>query len=154
MANNYTWASFEVPTKRPDEVRACLDHITDFVNGYRDDQPAVLHGTVFAAAVQAQRDDLGYVSGAYEVTNDAVWFSHDESIDMEWAVTLAQIVLFMNDDHRTYTAEWADTCSKPRLGEFSGGAVAFNRFASKWKTTADMARELAQSLEKKYGSHS
>ncbi len=44
------------------------------------------------------------------------------------------------------TITWADTCSKPRIGEFGGGAVVITAKTQKWMTTYDWAHQTVQEL--------
>jgi hypothetical protein len=80
-----------------------------------------------------------------------LWLHNDESIDMEMAVEVCRILLELDENDAVYTAEWADTCSSPRIGEFGGGAVAFSRHGAEWMATGNVVRELTAKLKGRGG---
>jgi hypothetical protein len=152
MANNYSSASFAIPVKDGDLTRQRMTAIEAFVEeGDNDDitLPHDLFGVKaddWANRLDARREDHGALGFDWQVDGSDLYFSHNETIDMESAVLVAQFLLDLDDNDKTYAATWADTCSAPRVDEFGGGAVAFNRRESKWKTTYEMAAALAAAL--------
>lgn len=78
-------------------------------------------------------DDEPYLNGAqslgfqWQVTQDAdghsLWLYAEESGNAEHVALFAQEFLTRFRPHEYFTLTWAATCSKPRIGEFSGGAV-------------------------------
>lgn len=78
-------------------------------------------------------DDEPYLSGAqllgfqWQVNEEAdghsLWLYAEESGDAEHVALFAQEFLTRFRPRGYFTLTWAATCSKPRIGEFSGGAV-------------------------------
>ena len=68
-------------------------------------------------------DPDGYPSFRAEVDDDGLWIHSDESGSPGEAARLVQAFLaaFRLDD--TVAFEWADTCSRPILDAFGGGAM-------------------------------
>ena len=154
MANNTSSASFEIPSERPGAGRGA--HGSDGTPGRRHgrQRPAAgralwREGQAIAERLREERPDYGDLGfdWAVEPTGPSLIFSHNETIDMESAVMVAQIMLDLEDDSATYAATWADTCSRARIGEFGGGAVAFNRHRAIWRDAHSAARELVAQLD-------
>lgn len=149
MANNHSQACFSIPIvkQNPDQVRARIDALRTWVT---EDVP--FPGQLFRGRVEfvkrklrdAKKEECWSLD--FTVEPNRLYLSHDESIDMELAVAVAQVMLDIEGDQDLYTAEWADTCDKARVDQFGGGAVAFNRRNSAWKTTGQMARDLGKEL--------
>ena len=55
-------------------------------------------------------------------------------------VALIRIFLNVFDYSTDWSMEWAETCSKPRFGEFGGGAVIVTKEKTKWLSTSDWVR--------------
>ena len=137
MANNYTDFSFMLPLPEG-QYRA---ELAAFVAAYEAEKAAAGKG-LFGAddAEEATRvatsevapegmneDDwyLQYAGVDYQVEEHGLWVSAQNSEgNVDAAVLLARRFLthFGLDNHGV-VIEWACTCSKPRLGEFYGGAV-------------------------------
>lgn len=61
-----------------------------------------------------------------------LWMYAEESGDVEHVVLFAQEFLARFRPHDYFTLTWAETCSKPRIGEFSGGAVFVTAEETAW----------------------
>lgn len=72
----------------------------------------------------------------------------EEYGDIDNAVAIFQTFLkkFRPDDY--FKIEWAETCSKPRSGEFGGGAVFVTADNVEWITTGTWVSERAKKFEK------
>lgn len=58
---------------------------------------------------------------------DGVWFSYDESINPDHLEAVARDLIEELEVDKPFYASWSYTCSKPRLDEFGGGAMAIIR---------------------------
>lgn len=63
---------------------------------------------------------------------NSVWFSHDESIDIDVAAMVIQRFLKECRPEGSVGFCWAETCSKPRLDEFGGGACFITAKLIEW----------------------
>jgi len=79
----------------------------------------------------------------------SIWFYSDESANLESLISL--IVRFFKHFNRDeyFTLSWAHTCSKPRLGEFGGGAVIANKSGATWINTDSWLHEQILLLKRK-----
>ena len=66
-----------------------------------------------------------------------VHISADENGNPDAVVDILKSALVKFDLDKAIAFSWADTCSKARLDEFGGGAVAFTRDRIKWMNTYD-----------------
>lgn len=58
----------------------------------------------------------------------SVWITDSGGCgDLMAAVLVVQAFFKAFNDARTFTLTWAETCSRPRIGEFGGGAVVVTR---------------------------
>jgi hypothetical protein len=64
----------------------------------------------------------------------------EESGNVESVVGLVQRMMRKFPAIRPWGMEWAYTCSKPRVGEFGGGAVFVTRKGTKWHSTSAWLR--------------
>jgi hypothetical protein len=150
MANNYTQASFEIPVNDEDLARLRMRRLVDLTDGGLLDPDEPTNEELFGDKMERvntflyRRDWLGF---DWDIEGPTVWFYSDESIDIEAAVTVAQILLDLDDNDEVFATEWADTCSRPRVGEFGGGAVAFNRHRAEYLSTSTAALELVKKVQ-------
>lgn len=156
MANSYTSASFEIPVTDPERVQKWMTWIAQFVDREIEHLPP----SEFTKPVEMLLDEFrenGYLGFRWDVLGHAqtptLWFSHDESIDMEAAAAVAMIILDLEGNDEVYAAEWANTCDKPRIGEFGGGTVVFNRHRSEWMSSSEAERILRQRFKERSSGH-
>ncbi len=75
------------------------------------------------------------VSNDWEFDDDSVWFHHDEC-DLYINTLIAALVVqrFLKECRPGGSVgfTWSETCSKPRLGEFGGGACFITAEEIKW----------------------
>lgn len=151
MANSYTSASFEIPVTDAVKVTEVMKAIGQFIDQEIDHLPSAFNAK-HELSLEEFRED-GYLGFRWDVLGHApestLWFSHDESINMESAVAVAMIVLELEGNDGVYAAEWANTCDKPRIGEFGGGTVVFNRHRSEWMSSSEAERILRQRFEER-----
>lgn len=168
MANNYTESSFEIPVADAALARARMSAICKW---FEDDDETILvacGGEEVAKTVlgmtpsqltmvqerlsSCRRNGCGYLGFRWEVESGQLWIAHDESLDIEAAVEVARVMLEL-DENDIFAMEWASTCSKPRVGEFGGGAVAFSRHGAEWMNSSQMVTRLTRLLRRKTRSH-
>lgn len=91
-------------------------------------------------------DDFPNFNSKYIPDEEIIWISHDESIDLDHVAMAVQEFLrrFRPDD--AWGMEYAMTCSKPRIGEFGGGAFVVTATEESWTSTSTW---LSQELIKK-----
>lgn len=84
---------------------------------------------IISRVVQELEDDAseGYCGVDVEVQKDGVWFVHNDSINPEHVVLLAQTLLDELGIDLPFIFSWAYTCDRPCLNEFGGGACAVRR---------------------------
>lgn len=151
MANNYTSASFTIPVKDEDAARRWMQALEAW---YRDEtqhlEPAVFGAKAAMIESRLRREFEQGLGFQWEVEpvcgTSRLWIAHEESIDMETAIDVAMAILELDENDEVYTAEWANTCDKPRVDEFGGGAVAFSRARSAWMNTSTAAGALMTKL--------
>ena len=147
MANYNQLSSFVIPSSDRELTRKRMAAIEAFVVE-ADPLPVELFPGKVADVEAALVDCDGDLGFAWDVDDAELWIGHDETITMETAVAVAMLMLDLQDDNGTYCVEWANTCSRAIVGDFGGGAVAFNRRTSMWKNTGEVAAELADALKK------
>lgn len=62
--------------------------------------------------------------GHIKFEDKGIWFAHDESIDTEMVAMLISALQKRFSNGEPFFFEYCDWCSKPRIGEFCGGAYA------------------------------
>jgi len=82
----------------------------------------------------------------WEVDRSGVWFYTEESGDPETLVYAVQRLMKAFDIKKPFIASWAFTCSKPRLEEFGGGAVAVWQDHVEW---IDARSEIQKRVERR-----
>lgn len=144
MADYYTETSFEVDfktTKNAIDFVYVLDSV-DFTlaeREYRDaDDPFAL---LINELIRALEDDYS-VGFRYEQRDTKVWFSHDYSANIESLITVLECAM-QHWDLDPIGFEWSNTCSKPRLDAFGGGAA----YITKERTETMNTYQWLQSME-------
>lgn len=121
MANYNTEFSFMIPLA--DDQRAWGDEVVAFLEAAQED-PAVnpAHPLFKLLPVDFVDDEiLGY---EIEALDEGLWISDDAGEgEPSNLVPLITAYLARFDPGGTLGFTWADTCSKHRVGAFSGGAV-------------------------------
>jgi hypothetical protein len=71
------------------------------------------------------------------------WVSSEEYANIDQVVDVVQEFLRKFRPDACFRLEYADTCSKPRVGEFGGGAVLVTAVGADWMNTGDwLSRQL------------
>lgn len=115
MSENYCQFSFFVEIK--DQAQAVEQTLNEFKEGI----------------------ESGYVQ--YEIDEHGLWVYADEFGDVEYAAQLTQ-VLIKKFDLNPVGFQWAETCSKPQVDSFGGGACVVSKDEIAIKTTYEMMVDL------------
>jgi hypothetical protein len=112
MAQNYTFFSFTFPVHNELEHAWIKENLDTYANADSDD---FQYSAGFATDLPYHQDDASF--------DLAIWA--DESGDSDVEAVIAFIESFFRAMRPTggFGFEWANTCSKPRPGEFGGGAA-------------------------------
>lgn len=83
------------------------------------------------------------LSVAFEENEDGIWFHDDEgAVNIEALCDVLQLWLSeISDDTRSIGFEWANTCSKPRLDAFGGGAAFIRKDEVRFMNTGSWLHE-------------
>lgn len=65
----------------------------------------------------------GYVGVDSKIESDGVWFSGEESVNIDHMEYIAKALVEELNVEDPFFASWSYTCSKPRIDEFGGGAM-------------------------------
>lgn len=161
MANNYTMWSETIELspfdderqKRKGWIKKVLtsydDWSEDLPNGAEPSAEAFEEYLSKLGVVDIRRcNDLEYwPSFDWGFTGDCLWVYSEESGDIDNLSIFVQAYLkkFMPKAH--FTMQWASTCSKPRVGEFHGGAMVVTADAVIVKPTWTVVEEILKELE-------
>jgi hypothetical protein len=122
VADNYILGSFMLPLRTEEElewVRVFLEEVDEQLANYGEpENPVGSH--IYHGGGSALGN--GYVRGS---RNDDrhLWVYSDEQFDVEEAALVVQAYLKKWAPEACFIFTYAETCSKPRPGEFSGGSV-------------------------------
>jgi hypothetical protein len=133
MANNYQQYSFMINSLTSTEI-TWLETKFDEIDKSNDD-PSGEHTDIGSTEIE-RRDD-----GA------DLWLYAEEGCDLESLVDLLQDFLKKNRPDSYLGFEWANTCSKMRLDEFSGGAVFITADKTDWVSTYDFLETKRKAFE-------
>ena len=111
MANNYTQFSETIDNLTPEELEWWNKELATNSEQYEEDY----HDW-------SDDRDRGTVDDAV-IENNSIWFRAEESGDIDAVVNSVQRFLKAHRPDDYFILTWADSCSRPRVGEFGGGAV-------------------------------
>lgn len=129
MANNYLQFSTQINNLTQAEAewwKAKLAELEALQEGdeERDDGKT--------ASELMDEEELGFVASCFDVELLDVWVHADESGNPDHVAAIIQEFLKANRPDDCFSFEWACTCSKLRLDEFSGGGVFITAEEIKW----------------------
>ena len=133
MANNYQQHSFMINSLTSTEI-TWLETKFDEIDKSNDD-PSGEHTDIGSTEIE-RRDD-----GA------DLWLYAEEGADLDSLVDFLQDFLKENRPDSYLGFEWANTCSKMRLDEFSGGAVFITADKADWISTYDFLETKRKAFE-------
>jgi hypothetical protein len=102
----------ERPTSRHDTEEECEAHTAMFAKERNIEADTVDCWPSFEWQLEAETDDKG--------TRD-LWLYADESFDLDHILAFVQRFLQRFRPEDIFAMTWAETCSRPRIGEFGGG---------------------------------
>lgn len=149
MANNYQlWsASFAWPTQRKEEAQRWLAAATADPPEDNEDGPTDYKLLPNQENWRDFENCEGRVDFQVNLNDDNAFVVYvDDSGNLEHAVALVQEYFREFDPEAIGTIEWADTCDKPRPGEFGGGVVVFDKDHEYWRSTGALSSELREQL--------
>lgn len=155
MANNYLQFSQQL-TLSPDEKKErewCEDRLNeiwelfDAWDGTDEDR---------LNFSDSQQDWLAFESLGFEwkLDDDGLWVYAEEFGNPEAVAAFIQEFLIEFNRTDSWALTWANTCSKPRIGEFSGGAAFVTAtdvkfmLADTWLMEQEAAHKIAENQEK------
>ena len=133
MANNYTDSSswLDIPADKVDAANAIIERVIAKLEA----DEATCGYCVCAADIEKHVDQYG------------VWFHGDESVDPEHVEMIARALVEELDLPGPFYCSWANTCSKPRVDEFGGGAFVLA------KGVPTMRCDARWEVERKYAEY-
>jgi hypothetical protein len=63
----------------------------------------------------------------HQLYDDYIWFYSEEACSVDGVMDFVQEFLTKFRPNDVFSMEWADYCSKPRVGEFGGGACVVTK---------------------------
>jgi len=154
MADYYTETSFIV--ELPEEACDWLEALRAAGDGIEDDTDIAqlvadgeLEDDEFAAVLKERQANVSWWNGI-EVERESpteLWFHHDECANIDVCVELIQATLKKFDLSIAIGFEWANTCSKPRVDAYGGGAVVVTKNDSKYVNTGSWVSQTIQDME-------
>ena len=82
-------------------------------------------------------------------TTTNLWLHSEENFNLEGVANLIQHFLKNFRPKHCFALTWAATCSRPRVGEFSGGGVFITAEKQKWHSAYDFISKCNRRFEKK-----
>jgi hypothetical protein len=147
MASNYTFFSFVFRINSPAEAEY-LETIIQAADAY--DGGSAAGKKIVDDLFGEDFEDYRTLGFDCQIKCDAdvgeVWI-HDDGGEgnIDFAVSFVQSYLFNFCPKGIIAFEYAQTCSKPRIGEFGGGAVVVTADDEQWENTNSwVARTVAQ----------
>lgn len=152
MSNNYCLFSFAVPMPEKAARWAMrLNHAVNLIGQDVGCEEITFRFTreIIRTAKALIKDTGHYFTGAditYE--NGSLRISHDQGgygcLENVTAILQATMRRFNLDS--VVVIEWAETCSRPKVGEFHGGVGVITANDEHWMNTSFSASEMVQSL--------
>ena len=129
MANNYTQFSETVDDLTPEEIEWWEKELQPYDELEEDEQKAWLEEG------RGVDDPDHWPSFSWEVQNDYLWIYADEYGNVDNVGIAVQRFLERFRPNGYFTLSWATWCSRPRIGEFQGGALFVTHEGVEWMTT-------------------
>jgi hypothetical protein len=145
MADYFTEFSFVIPvTPAQGNWFTQVHELAAALIGYAEDGAAreTIEGPqdVMSAALELaeKRDGDPWIEVTHDETAGTIWVCSEDSGDLEYTADLAQAFLKRFDLDLVVAFQWANTCSKPLLDAFAGGAVVISRRTVAWFDTGSL----------------
>lgn len=162
MANHYTQWSEYISFNNKEEADWLKDVLFLDISKYETPENEDLDNAEIVQeilssnfGIELRIDDADNFPGFERyISNDrsGVSIYAEEYGDVSVAAIILQAFLkkFRPNDH--FSIQWADTCSKPRAGEFGGGAVFITAKKLEWMYTSNWINERITDFEKSNSS--
>jgi len=134
LANNYTSFSALIPTKTVEE----RDFVYSFIGSKEPPDP-----------LPDDWDDMQEYAACEVLTQDdgSIWIHGEESGDLDRIADAVSEWQLKFDIQEPWSLQWADTCSKPRLDEFGGGAVFIHKGEIEFMSTYSWVAEMEEAAK-------
>lgn len=160
MSENYTQWSSMIYNLSPEEAAWAKEvdgflKAVDLKTGYDSvnrsdvavlafDFPVVADLTE-TVSVLCEQEYLG--DAQFDVTDNGLWFHADDDGDLGMTAAIVQDFIRRWRPDLIFHIEYANTCSKPRVGEFSGGVVVISYEGIDWMHTTTWAKRRINEIE-------
>ncbi len=146
MADYFTQFSFVIPvTPEQGDWVAQVHALATELIGHAEDGEARenIEGpqdmVSAALGLAEKRDGDPCLQVVHDDKEGTVWVGSEDPGDVDYTAELVQAFLKRFDLDLVVSFEWANTCSKPRLDAFGGGAVVISRRNADWFSTSTFA---------------
>ena len=133
MANNYQQHSFMINRLTATEI-TWLETKFDEIDKSKEND-------------EGEYTDIGSTEIERRDDGADLWLYAEEGCDLDCLVEFLQGFLKENRPDSYIGFEWANTCSKMRLDEFSGGSVFITAEKTDWKSTYDFLETKRKEFE-------
>lgn len=151
MANNYTLFSEAISRLSEEERVRCESRLRHLEQAL----PNLDENGLDSKGERCAPEDEPYLNGAsdlgfqWKLTSESneheLWMYAEESCDLEHVALFVQEFLARFRPNEYFTLTWAETCSKPRISEFSGGAIFVTAEDIEWHgATAWICQKVAE----------
>lgn len=143
MANNYSLWSESIRLQNADEVQWMKSILKFDVSEFESNEDAC---AAFAEEFNIELEENSIDSWPefeYNLSEKegVVYLYSEGEGNFSNLVLLVQEFLSKFRQNEFFCIEWADTCSKPRAGEFGGGAAFITANDTKYMSTSDWIRQ-------------
>ena len=97
-----------------------------------------------ACGLAERRDGYPCIEVVHDEKHGTVWVGSEDSGDVDYTADLTQAFLRRFALDLVVSFQWANTCSKPLVDEFGGGAVVISRRNADWFSTATFIETAAK----------
>jgi hypothetical protein len=99
-------------------------------------------------------NEFGFVGFGHQLQEDGLWIYGEDNFDSEHAHRLVKQLVETLDLPKIHVCSWSYTCSKPRIGDFGGGAFVVQKgidtvWVDAQSTAVEMALKKRKNLERK-----
>ena len=88
-----------------------------------------------------KRDGVPCIEVTHDENEGTVWVRSEDSGDVDYTVDLVQVLLKRFELDLVIGFQWANTCSRPRVDAFGGGAVVISRRNVIWFDTGALLEQ-------------
>lgn len=139
MASNYTQFSVSLPLPDGDNNRQMVD---EWYHSKLAEYDRWFDEHLEEGTEDYEENPLGGFD--WELSDGCVWVYADENGNEEIAADFIQDYLISMGIDGGILMTWANTCSKPRINEFEGGAVIITKDNMLWQSTDTLIQRAAK----------